>query len=106
MSEKVASEAGRYRNTHLFFDNAVLADFFIRHSQVIGSPVAHEDPFLVFGKDLFLINFTDSLGHILEAGQSLSQGIEKVKLEELLLSERQVPRTHPKATHHRSTGGR
>lgn len=85
MSEKIASDAGRYRSILIFFDNAVLADFFIRHPYIIASPVAHEDAFLMFEKDPFLINYTNSLGHILEAGQSLSPRIQKVKLEELLL---------------------
>lgn len=85
MSEKIASEAGRYRSILFFFNNKVLADFFVKNPRVLASPAIQEDPFLVFEKDAFLNNFIDSLSHILSEGQSLSQRIQHIKLEELLL---------------------
>jgi len=84
MSEKTASEAGHYRSILIFFDNKVLADFFIKNPRVLSSPSASEDAFLVFEKDAFLLNYIESLSHIIAAGNSLSPAIQNIKLEELL----------------------
>ncbi|PWB23982.1 helix-turn-helix domain-containing protein [Flavobacterium sp. HTF] len=87
MSEKIAAPNGRYRSILLFFDNQLLADFFIRHPQKkhVLADTKEKDAFLVFEKDLFLTNFTDSLGLMLASGQPLSLQMQKLKLEELLL---------------------
>jgi AraC family transcriptional regulator, exoenzyme S synthesis regulatory protein ExsA len=87
MSEKIAAPGGRYRSMLLFFDNNLLSDFFIRHPKVLQASVSNskEDPFLVFEKDAFLINFIESLGFMLATGQPLSAELQRVKLEELLL---------------------
>jgi AraC-like DNA-binding protein len=88
MSEKIAAPGGQYRSILFFFDNELLKDFFIRHpATVIQSQKGkqQEEPFLVFEKDAFLTNFIDSLGLILASGQSLSQELQSVKLEELLV---------------------
>lgn len=87
MSEKIATPGGQYRSILFFFDNELLTDFFIRHPLPI-KPLKSkykEQPFLVFEKDAFLINFISSLGLILDSGQSLSQELQSVKLEELLI---------------------
>ncbi|QNK61657.1 helix-turn-helix transcriptional regulator [Pedobacter sp. PAMC26386] len=87
MSEKIAAADGRYRSILFFFDNRLLADFFIRHAQSL-RPLTkknNDEPFLMFVKDAFLINFIDSLGLMLDSCQPLSAEIQKVKLEELLL---------------------
>jgi len=87
MSEKIAAPGGRYRSMLLFFDNKLLSDFFIRYPKVLQDSTSNkkEDPFLVFEKDAFLINFIDSLGFMLATGRPLSAELQKVKLEELLL---------------------
>jgi AraC-like DNA-binding protein len=84
MSEKIAAADGRYRSILLFFDNKLLADFFIRHPQV-SARENMELPFLVFEKDAFLINFIESLGFMLSSAQPVSHEMQKLKLEELLL---------------------
>ena len=87
MSEKIAATDGRYRSILFFFDNKLLADFFIRHPQALqaSTPKNKEVPFLVFEKDAFLINFIESLGFMLASSQPLSAEMQKVKLEELLI---------------------
>jgi AraC-like DNA-binding protein len=87
MSEKTAAPSGCYRSILFFFDTELLADFFIRHPRkrqsTNGKPA--DNPFLVFKKDGFLVNFINSLGLVLASGQSLSDELQKVKLEELLV---------------------
>lgn len=87
MSEKIAATGGRYRSILFFFDNKVLADFFIRHPRAlqVSTQKNNEEPFLVFEKDAFLINFIESLGFMLASGQPSSAEMRNVKLEELLL---------------------
>jgi AraC-like DNA-binding protein len=87
MSEKISAPNGQYRSILFFFDSEVLTDFFMRHPMLC-EPLKrkqNEEPFLVFEKDAFLKNFVDSLGLILAPGQSLSQELQSVKLEELLI---------------------
>lgn len=87
MSEKIAATGGRYRSILIFFDNKILADFFIRHPLALQtiSKKNNDHPFLVFVKDAFLINYIESLGFMLASAQPLSAEMRKVKLEELLL---------------------
>lgn len=87
MTEKTSTFNGQYRSTLIFFDNELLADFLSRHpeDQVLRKPGKNEVPFLVLNKDPFLINFVESLGHMLDVGQLLSQEMQRLKLEELLL---------------------
>jgi len=87
MSEKIANAGGSYRSILIFFDNKILADFFIRHPQALHSTSKknNDHPFLVFEKDAFLVNFMESLGFMLALVQPLSAEMRKVKLEELLL---------------------
>jgi AraC-like DNA-binding protein len=86
MSEKIALPGGQYRSILLFFDNKLLADFFVRHPHPFQASMQQnkEEPFLAFEKDAFLINFIGSLGFMLASGP-LSAELQKVKLEELLL---------------------
>jgi AraC-like DNA-binding protein len=87
MSEKISTPNGRYRSILFFFDSEILIDFFKRHPMLI-EPLKskqNEEPFLVFEKDAFLKNFIDSLSLILASGQLLSQELQSVKLEELLI---------------------
>lgn len=87
MSEKMATKGGRYRSILMSFENSILADFFTRHPQIqrTASGKMQEVPFLLFEKDAFLVNFTESLGGMLASGQPVSAGMRRIKLEELLL---------------------
>lgn len=86
MTEKTSPAGGQYRSTLIFFDDELLADFLTRHpAEPHRQPERTEVPFLVLNKDPFLINFIESLGHMLDLGQVLSQEMQKLKLEELLL---------------------
>jgi AraC-like DNA-binding protein len=87
MTEKTAATGGSYRSILFFLDNKVLADFFIRHPRASDSSNVKnkEVPFLVFEKDTFLINFIDSLDVMLAFGKPLSNEMQSIKLEELLL---------------------
>ncbi|GAB3800500.1 AraC family transcriptional regulator [Spirosoma humi] len=87
MSEKTAAEAGSYKSILISFDNKMLADFFVRHSTMFQTRTSqfHEEPFLCFEKDAFLGNFIESLAHMLGTGQPISPGMQRIKLEELLL---------------------
>jgi AraC-like DNA-binding protein len=87
MSEKIVMAGGQYRSILLFFENKLLADFFIRHSHLFqaSNQKNKEEPFLAFEKDPFLIGFIESLGFMLASGRPLSPELQKVKLEELLL---------------------
>jgi AraC-like DNA-binding protein len=87
MSEKMATKGGRYRSILMSFDNSILADFFTRYPQVgkAASGKMREVPFLLFEKDAFLVNFTESLGCMLASGQRVSASMRRIKLEELLL---------------------
>jgi len=87
MSEKTAAPDNQYQSILFFFDNELLTDFFIRHP-LSAWPLKgtfDDEPFLVFEKDAFLTNFIDSLGLILSSGQGLSQELQRIKLEELLV---------------------
>jgi len=87
MSEKAGAPGGSYRSTLFFFDNELLADFFIRHPIVLATnkDTSAKEPFLLFEKDGFLINFIESLAHMLATGRPVSPDMRMVKLEELLL---------------------
>ncbi|MCF0049064.1 AraC family transcriptional regulator [Dyadobacter sp. LJ53] len=87
MSEKTSAPNGKYRSVLFFFDNELLTDFFTRHSIPTRHSISEPsgEPFLVFEKDAFLTNFVDSLELILSSVPSLSQELQRVKLEELLI---------------------
>lgn len=87
MSEKIATPARQYRSILFFFDTDLLTDFFMRHPTPLHPPQNkyNVEPFLVFEKDAFLTNFIDSLSLLSASGQSLSQELQIVKLEELLI---------------------
>lgn len=87
MSEKKATPNGKYSSIVLFFDNKLLIDFFLRRPQKIHSSKQknNQTPIVKFEKDLFLINFIDSLGFMLSSNLPLSSEMRKLKLEEILL---------------------
>jgi AraC-like DNA-binding protein len=87
MSEKIAAPQGHYDSILFFFDNELLTDFFIRHpnSGKSSKAMSNYKPFLVFEKDAFIRNFIESLGLLLLSGQPISQELQRIKLEELLV---------------------
>jgi AraC-like DNA-binding protein len=87
MSEKTVTSGGHYRSILISFDNAVLADFFARHPNLLRIQAAKilEEPILRFEHDAFLGNFISSLEHMLANNQSISPNMQLVKLHELLL---------------------
>ncbi|WP_343688632.1 AraC family transcriptional regulator [Chitinophaga sp.] len=90
MSEKNAPENGIYRSILFFFDNKVLADFFIKYpgpSQVhVGhTPAVTQQAFITFQLDPFLQNFLRSLELMLGTGRPVSREMKVLKFEELML---------------------
>jgi AraC-like DNA-binding protein len=87
MSEKIAVHGGCYDSILFFFDNEFLTDFLIRHPSSGKSLEwkSNGEPFLVFEKDAFLRNFIESLGLMMTSGQPITEELQRVKLEELLL---------------------
>jgi|GEM_PF-95844 len=87
MTGKVPAQGGHYRSVLLFFDNRLLTDFFTRHPMAFQPRTrkTKEEPFLLFEKDPFLINYIGSLCHILAVDRPVSPDMRTVKLEELLL---------------------
>ena len=88
MSEKVAAPDADYHSLLLLFDNQLLADFFSRHAVWLGKQArpAASQPFLLFEKDAFLVNFTRSLDCLLREGHPpIPHQLQQAKLEELLL---------------------
>lgn len=86
MTEKLAAKNAPYHSILIFFDNALLADFFDRHAALLGKQKkqANNQPFLLFEKDEFLGNFTRSLD-MLVGEKPVHPELQKIKLEELLL---------------------
>jgi len=87
MSEKIIAPGGNYRSILISFDNGVLADFFIKHPNLLQIQAIKipEEPILRFEQDIFLRNFISSLEHMLAGDQTISPNMQQLKLYELLL---------------------
>jgi AraC-like DNA-binding protein len=87
MSEKMAAADADYHSILIFFDSKQISDFFTRHDLLPQkqSKQSGTQPFLLFEKDEFLLNFTRSLDCLLSGEQPIHHGLQKVKLEELFL---------------------
>lgn len=87
MSEKTADKNGSYKSILISFDNKVLSDFFSRHSGLLERKAtqSQDEPFLLFTKDAFLDGFVASLGQLLRADKPMSERMQQIKLDELLL---------------------
>jgi len=87
MSEKAAAKGADYHSILFFFDSKLLSDFLGRHPLLPGKPTRRPGnyPFLLFEKDAFLENFTRSLDCMLGGDTPIYHGLQRVKLEELLL---------------------
>jgi AraC-like DNA-binding protein len=87
MTEKAAATNSDYHSILIFFDNELLTDFFIRHSLLLGNQAKQStnNPFLLFEKDEFMVNFTRSIDCMLNGDKPIYHDLQKVKLEELFL---------------------
>ena len=99
MSEKLSTN-GRYSSLLLFFDDALLTDFFLKYGSMIRRISARtnrtKEPVVCFHKDPFILNYLHSLQLMLEpATRSIAPGItaatpippemQLLKFEELML---------------------
>jgi AraC-like DNA-binding protein len=87
LTSELLSDAGRFRSIIIYFSNAVLADFYVRHAALL-QPAASGGtgrPLATFAKDAFIRNCIESLLLLLDAPTSLPPAIQRLKLEELLL---------------------
>ena len=80
----------------VFFDNEVLAGFFLKYHQLAeqlqGQTKPANEAFLDFKKDAFTINYIQSLLLMFESGKTISPEMGMLKFEELLLH---LLETHP-----------
>lgn len=83
MTEKLSTQ-GRYRSLLFFFDDGLLADFFLKYP-LFAATSGGEEPVVSFEGDAFVANFIRSL-ELLPEQKPPSQGaLQQLKLEELLL---------------------
>ena len=87
MSEKTIAKNADYHSILILFDSQHLTDFFSRHATLIGKKTKRSgsQPFLLFEKDEFLVNFTHSLNCMLVGDKSIHPELQKIKLEELFI---------------------
>jgi AraC-like DNA-binding protein len=87
LTSELLSDAGRFRSIIIYFSNAVLADFYVRHAAHLRQPAADGAgrTLVTFAKDAFIRNCIESLGLLLDAPATLPAAIQRLKLEELLL---------------------
>lgn len=89
MSEKAATPGGSYHSLLLFFDPALLFDFFSRHAAWLGQPAAAPTvgpPLVLVEADKFLRAYVRSLDCLLPpAGGTVPRPLLQAKLEELLV---------------------
>lgn len=87
MTEKLSAE-NSYCSTLLFFDNAVLTNFFLKYTSLISRVNSKTDllkePFVVVKKDGFSTNFIESLEFVLQRTEP-SQEMLQLKFEEFML---------------------
>ncbi len=79
----------------IFFDDQIINSFYQKYQEkidLIKKNKIVKEPFLVFKKDGFIINFINSLNSLFESGVSLSLDMKKLKFEELMLY---IFETHP-----------
>ncbi|KEO75436.1 helix-turn-helix transcriptional regulator [Anditalea andensis] len=88
MTEKLSVDK-EYRSTLFFFNNVHLTSFFIKYDSLIKGvslqQEKHEEPFLVFIKDEFIVNYIVSLKIIQKKSSLISTQILQLKFEELML---------------------
>jgi AraC-like DNA-binding protein len=87
LTSELLSDAGRFRSIIIYFSNAVLADFYVRHSALLqpADTGGAGRSLATFAKDAFIRNCIESLLLLLDAPTALPPAIQRLKLEELLL---------------------
>lgn len=87
LTSELLSDAGRFRSIIIYFSNAVLADFYVRHAAHLRPTDASGTgrSLVTFAKDAFIRNCIESLRLLLDAPAPLPAAIQRLKLEELLL---------------------
>lgn len=88
MTEKLSVDK-EYRSTLFFFSNEHLTSFFLKYDTFINRIVLQqekqEEPFLVFLKDEFIVNYISSLKIIQQKSPLISSQLLQLKFEELML---------------------
>lgn len=88
MSEKLSTN-GRYKCILFFFEETVLNNFFRKHPPLALHQEAEEqesrEPVICFTKDEFIRNYIQSLEWLLKDGRPLSDSMQLLKFEELML---------------------
>ncbi|MFT3909197.1 MAG: AraC family transcriptional regulator [Ferruginibacter sp.] len=78
-----------FRSILIFFDNKILADFYLRHdgqiAKIKSKQKLNSEPYISFKKDEFVLNFINSLLLLLQTKTQLSQAMKLLKFEELML---------------------
>ncbi len=91
------NESIPFKSFLIFFDDSVLADFYLRHHQQITALLANNkltaEHYLAFKKDAFILNFIDSLNLLFQSKAKISMEMKLLKFEELMLY---LLETHPK----------
>jgi AraC family transcriptional regulator, exoenzyme S synthesis regulatory protein ExsA len=87
MTEKLAVGDAAYHSILLCFETKLLDDLLSRHAALLAGMERQPDhqPFLLFEKDEFLVNFIRSLDFMLQSGKPIPSEMQQVKLEELFL---------------------
>lgn len=92
------SEDKMFRSILVFFDNKILADFFIKYDSLI-SPLRSKQrvsnqPYISLPKDAFIYNYIQSLRLLLNNGIGITPQMKQLKFEELMLH---ILATHPRS---------
>jgi len=87
LTSELLSDAGRFRSIIIYFSNAVLADFYVKHAAHLRPATASGagQSLVTFAKDDFIRNCIESLRLLLDAPATLPAAIQRLKLEEVLL---------------------
>ncbi|MFO7446253.1 MAG: AraC family transcriptional regulator [Ignavibacteriaceae bacterium] len=78
-----------FRSLLIFFDNKIMADFYIKYNEKISGIKERQkikpEPYISIKKDPFIINFISSLKVLLQTQKIISSEMKLVKFEELML---------------------
>ncbi|MBT1705173.1 helix-turn-helix domain-containing protein [Chryseosolibacter indicus] len=78
-----------FQSTMFFFDNSALTRFFLKYASIIemvsSGIIERSEPFVVFEKDEFVLNFITSLRLIQNQTSFLADKKKELKFEELML---------------------
>ena len=78
-----------FRSILIFFDNKVLAGFYLKYASLInklkGKQKFEAESYISFKKDAFTYNFIESLSLLTQAGSKIQEEMKLLKFEELML---------------------